>query len=106
MTLTLNGWDRLLIEGDATTRPLEFDGIELRVTDAWGNTANLSRTFFVVPVESAVNNTDNGTETDDTGNDTDNTHTDDSTLKIVGILLLVPIAIFIALLWVVKVRER
>ncbi|HEX9261113.1 MAG TPA: hypothetical protein VF893_01125 [Candidatus Bathyarchaeia archaeon] len=28
MTLVLNGWDRLLVQGDATTRPLEFDGIE------------------------------------------------------------------------------
>ena len=28
MTLVMNGWDRLLVEGDATTRPLEFDGIE------------------------------------------------------------------------------
>lgn len=28
MTLVLNGWDRLLVAGDATTRPLEFDGIE------------------------------------------------------------------------------
>lgn len=27
-TLVLNGWDRLLVKGDATTRPLEFDGIE------------------------------------------------------------------------------
>lgn len=27
-TLVLNGWDRLLVQGDATTRPLEFDGIE------------------------------------------------------------------------------
>lgn len=28
MILTLNGWDRLLVAGDATTYPLEFDGIE------------------------------------------------------------------------------
>jgi hypothetical protein len=28
MTLVLNGWDRLLAVGNATTRPLEFDGIE------------------------------------------------------------------------------
>jgi hypothetical protein len=27
-TLVMNGWDRLLVAGDATTRPLEFDGIE------------------------------------------------------------------------------
>lgn len=27
-TLVLNGWDRLLVSGDATVRPLEFDGIE------------------------------------------------------------------------------
>jgi len=28
MTLVLNGWDRLLADGDATTRPLEFDGFQ------------------------------------------------------------------------------
>lgn len=28
MTLVLNGWDRLLVLGDATTNSLEFDGIE------------------------------------------------------------------------------
>lgn len=27
-TLVMNGWDRLLVQGDATSRPLEFDGIE------------------------------------------------------------------------------
>lgn len=37
MTLTMNGWDRLLVEGDATTNPLEFDGIELQVTSANGS---------------------------------------------------------------------
>lgn len=36
MTLVLNGWDRLLVVGDATTRPLEFDGIENIVTAANG----------------------------------------------------------------------
>lgn len=28
MTLVMNGWDRLLVNGNATTRPLEFDGIQ------------------------------------------------------------------------------
>jgi hypothetical protein len=32
MTLTLNGEDRLLAVGDVDTRPLEFDGIENRVS--------------------------------------------------------------------------
>ena len=36
MTLVLNGEDRLLAVGDATTRPLEFDGIESWVTSANG----------------------------------------------------------------------
>lgn len=48
MTLTMNGWDRLLIEGDATTRPLEFDGLEFQVTNANGshvNTSSPSGTF-------------------------------------------------------------
>lgn len=39
-TLTLNGWDRLLIVGDATTTPLEFDGIEFQVTTANGSHNN------------------------------------------------------------------
>jgi len=42
MTLTLNGWDRLLVLGDATTRPLEFDGIENLVTAAGGSHVNSS----------------------------------------------------------------
>src|SRR5512139_1179728 len=36
MTLVLNGEDRLLAVGDVDTRPLEFDGIENRVTAANG----------------------------------------------------------------------
>lgn len=40
MTLTLNGWDRLMVEGDATSRPLEFDGIEFQVTAANGSHTN------------------------------------------------------------------
>lgn len=28
MTLVLNGWDRLLVQGDANTNSLEFDGVE------------------------------------------------------------------------------
>jgi hypothetical protein len=44
MTLVLNGWDRLLAEGDATTRPLEFDGIENQVTYANGSYTNCTGT--------------------------------------------------------------
>jgi hypothetical protein len=40
MTLVLNGEDRLLAAGDATTRPLEFDGVELQVTEANGAHVN------------------------------------------------------------------
>jgi len=36
MTLTLNGEDRLLAVGDVDTRPLEWDGIENRVTSGNG----------------------------------------------------------------------
>jgi len=42
MTLVLNGWDRLLVLGDATTNTLEFDGIELLITEANGSTVNTS----------------------------------------------------------------
>lgn len=47
-TLVLNGWDRLLIQGNASGNSLEFDGIETRVTAANGaytNTTSVSGTF-------------------------------------------------------------
>lgn len=51
-TLVLNGWDRLLVVGDATTRPLEFDGIEYLVTAANGahvsSTADASGTISAI----------------------------------------------------------
>jgi hypothetical protein len=40
MTLVLNGEDRLLAVGNATSRPLEFDGIENWVTEANGAHVN------------------------------------------------------------------
>ncbi|MCP4356800.1 MAG: hypothetical protein GY796_02125 [Chloroflexi bacterium] len=40
MTLTMNGWDRLLVKGDATTRPLEFNGLENEVTESNGSHTN------------------------------------------------------------------
>jgi hypothetical protein len=40
MTLVMNGWDRLLVEGDAVSRSLEFDGIEFQVTNANGSHTN------------------------------------------------------------------
>jgi len=46
-TLVMNGWDRLLAEGDATSNSLEFDGIENLVTTdcAHNNTSTPSGTF-------------------------------------------------------------
>lgn len=41
MTLVLNGEDRLLAVGNASDRPLEFDGIENLVTSANGSHVNL-----------------------------------------------------------------
>ena len=41
-TLVMNGWDRLLAEGDATTNSLEFDGIENLVTSTCGAYTNSS----------------------------------------------------------------
>jgi hypothetical protein len=37
MSLVINGYDRLLAVGDATSRTLEFDGIEYQVTNANGS---------------------------------------------------------------------
>lgn len=46
MTLVLNGEDRLLAAGDVDTRPLEWDGIENRVTSGNGaHSATASGTF-------------------------------------------------------------
>lgn len=46
MTLVLNGEDRLLAVGNATSRPLEFSGIETQVTSANGaHYQNASGTF-------------------------------------------------------------
>jgi hypothetical protein len=42
MTLVMNGWDRLLVEGDSGTNSLEFDGIEYQVTAANGSHVNSS----------------------------------------------------------------
>jgi len=41
-TLVMNGWDRLLAEGNATTNTLEFDGIENLVTTTCGAYTNSS----------------------------------------------------------------
>lgn len=40
MTLVMNGWDRLLIEGNASSNSLEFDGIENQVTSGNGSHTN------------------------------------------------------------------
>ena len=40
MALVMNAWDRLLAEGNATSRPLEFDGIEALVTPTNGAHTN------------------------------------------------------------------
>lgn len=42
MTLVMNGWDRLLAEGDVSSNSLEFDGIELLVTSGAGSHTNSS----------------------------------------------------------------
>lgn len=42
MSLVINGHDRLLAVGDATTRPLEFDGVEFQVTNANGSNIDVT----------------------------------------------------------------
>jgi hypothetical protein len=44
MALVMNAWDRLLAVGNATTRPLEFSGIETLVTPANGAHTNTGTT--------------------------------------------------------------
>jgi hypothetical protein len=43
-TLVLNGWDNMLINGNATTNPLEFDGLVNLVTEANGAHVNAGTT--------------------------------------------------------------
>lgn len=48
LTLVMNGWDRLLVNGSSSGNSLEFDGIETQVTGANGaytNSASPSGTF-------------------------------------------------------------
>jgi hypothetical protein len=48
LTLVMNGWDRLLVNGNAGSNSLEFDGIETQVTGANGaytNSSSPSGTF-------------------------------------------------------------
>jgi len=50
-TLVMNGWDRLLVQGNKSTNALEFDGIETIVTvanGAHGNSAGLQSGTFDV----------------------------------------------------------
>lgn len=42
MTLVLNGWDRLLVNGNESGNSLEFDGIETQITAANGAHTNVS----------------------------------------------------------------
>lgn len=40
MTLVMNGWDKLLVQGSVNRNALEFDGIEYQVTEANGSHTN------------------------------------------------------------------
>lgn len=40
MTLTLNGWDRLMVEGNSGNNSLEFDGLEQQITSENGSHTN------------------------------------------------------------------
>lgn len=40
MTLVMNGWDRLLVNGNANSNSLEFDGIQQQITAANGSYTN------------------------------------------------------------------
>ena len=44
-TLVLNGWDKLLVNGNKATNSLEFDGLETLVTAANGARTNASGTY-------------------------------------------------------------
>jgi len=80
--------------------------VELIVSDASENTDNLTRAFSVIPFfQEPVNETGNASENGTDDGDPDS-GSDNDTSKVIAILLLVPIAIFIALLYIVKVRER
>lgn len=49
MTLVMNGWDRLLVNGNASSNSLEFDGIQQQITAGNGSYVNsASGTFSAV----------------------------------------------------------
>lgn len=49
MTLVMNGWDRLLVNGNASSNSLEFDGIQQQITAGNGSyVSSVSGTFSAV----------------------------------------------------------
>lgn len=48
MTLVLNGWDYLLVEGDAATYPLEFNGLRLSLPASCAHTNTSTGTFSAI----------------------------------------------------------
>lgn len=76
----------------------------LIVEDAWGNTGSLTREFSVLPqydnnntANGDANNTDSGTNTTDSGGD-------NTAAIIIGLVLLAPVAIFIGILYILRVK--
>jgi hypothetical protein len=77
---------------------------ELVVSDAWGNSANLSRNFSILSPDIA-------NETSETPGETNNSTTveqgsDTFLFILIGILLLVPIVVFAAIIILAKYREK
>jgi hypothetical protein len=46
MTLTINGWDELLVKGSVSANPEEFDGIETLVTSGNGARVNFDKAVY------------------------------------------------------------
>ncbi|KYK31160.1 MAG: hypothetical protein AYK23_00810 [Candidatus Proteinoplasmatales archaeon SG8-5] len=81
----------------------------LIVEDAWGNSGSMSKDFSVVPVfvSNGGNETNGGNGTN--GADTNGNNTDsggDNTAIIIGLVLLAPLAVFIGILYIVRVKNK
>jgi cardiolipin synthase len=93
-------WERVFLTEDNHT-------MVLLVGDDWANVGSASRDFSVVPiyVSNGTNGDDgNGTTDGPNGNDTD--AGGDSTALIIGLVLLAPLAVFIGILYVVRVKNK
>jgi len=87
--------------------------LNLTVLDAWKNNDSAEHVLNVtalevldVPNNETENGTSNETLIDDNNNNNNSVNGNDNTLKAIGILLLVPLFIFIAAVYILRIRNK